>query len=370
MKFTCEKATLFNAISLSSRAVAIKSSIPALEGILVRAGVKLSFSGYNLETGISISVECDIAETGSCVMPSRLFLEIVRKLPDGDVSVSVDEKMRVSIRSGISSFTITALSADEYPELPEVETRNDIVLPQNKLKEMIGGTCFAVSENQVRPVHTGCLFEVEDNTVTTIAVDGYRLALRRWTAEAPFAGKEHFIVPASALREAEKILVDTDEPCKVQIGAKHILFIMGAATLVCRLLEGEFLDWRRVLPQNQPIQLCVSVSKMLDSIDRVSLVISEKLKSPIRCKFGSESVDFRSVSTIGEAHDICSLSGDGQDLEIGFNSRYLMDALRAVPDSECMLELTNGLSPIVMTPCDGSKRYSYMVLPVRLKAGE
>ena len=235
---------------------------------------------------------------------------------------------------------------------------------------MIGGTSFAVSENQARPIHTGCLFEVEDSSITVVAVDGYRLALRRWKSEEPIGRTLKFVVPAAALKEAEKILGDTDEVCTFFLGSKHILFTIGEATLVCRLLEGEFLDWRRVLPQNQPVKLAVNVAKMTESIERVSLIISEKLKSPVRCKFGENTADFRSVSTIGEAHDVCQIAGDGQDMEIGFNCRYLLDALRAIPDAECSFELINGLSPIVMNPCDGSERYSYMVLPVRLKAGE
>ena len=219
------------------------------------------------------------------------------------------------------------------------------------------------------PIHTGCLFEVEDSSITVVAVDGYRLALRRWKSEEPIGRTLKFVVPAAALKEAEKILGDTDEACTFFLGSKHILFTIGEATLVCRLLEGEFLDWRRVLPQNQPVKLAVNVAKMTDSIERVGLIISEKLKSPVRCKFGENTADFRSVSTIGEAHDVCQIAGDGQDMEIGFNCRYLLDALRAIPDAECSLELINGLSPIVMNPCDGSERYSYMVLPVRLKAG-
>ena len=370
MQFTCEKNALVNAVSIASRTVAQKSAIPALEGILIRAGVKLSLSGYNLETGITISLDADIEQTGSCIMPARLFFDIIRKLPDDTVSIRVDEKFRVSIRGGISSFTISAMSPEEYPELPEVESDKGVQLPQNELKAMIGGTSFAVSENQARPIHTGCLFEVEDDSITVVAVDGYRLALRRWKAEEPIGRKLKFVVPAAALKEAEKILGDTDDNCAFYLGTKHILFTIGEATLVCRLLEGEFLDWRRVLPQNQPIRLCVNVAKMTDSIERVGLVISEKLKSPVRCRFGDNTADFRSVSTIGEAHDVCSIAGDGQDMEIGFNCRYLLDALRAIPDAECSLELINGLSPIVMNPCDGSEKYSYMVLPVRLKAGE
>ena len=339
MKFTCEKNALVSAISVASRTVAQKSTIPALEGIYIRAGVKLTLSGYNLETGITISVDAEIQQTGACIMPSRLFFDIIRKLPGDTVSISVDEKFKVSIRGGISSFSITAMSSEDYPELPEVESDKGISLPQNELKAMIGGTSFAVSENQARPIHTGCLFEVEDSSITVVAVDGYRLALRRWKSEEP-------------------------------IGRTLKFFNIGEATLVCRLLEGEFLDWRRVLPQNQPVKLAVNVAKMTDSIERVGLIISEKLKSPVRCKFGENTADFRSVSTIGEAHDVCQIAGDGQDMEIGFNCRYLLDALRAIPDAECSLELINGLSPIVMNPCDGSERYSYMVLPVRLKAGE
>ena len=369
MKFTCEKNALVSAVSVASRTVAQKSTIPALEGIYIRAGVKLTLSGYNLETGITISVDAEIQQTGACIMPSRLFFDIIRKLPDDTVSISVDEKFKVSIRGGISSFTITAMSSEDYPELPEVESDKGISLPQNELKAMIGGTSFAVSENQARPIHTGCLFEVEDTSITVVAVDGYRLALRRWKSEEPIGRTLKFVVPAAALKEAEKILGDTDDPCTFFLGSKHILFTIGEATLVCRLLEGEFLDWRRVLPQNQPVKLAVNVAKMTDSIERVGLIISEKLKSPVRCKFGENTADFRSVSTIGEAHDVCQIAGDGQDMEIGFNCRYLLDALRAIPDAECSLELINGLSPIVMNPCDGSERYSYMVLPVRLKAG-
>jgi len=370
MQFTCEKSALVNAVSIASRTVAQKSAIPALEGILIRAGVKLSLSGYNLETGITISLDADIRETGSCIMPARLFFDIIRKLPDDSVSIRVDEKFRVSIQGGISSFTISAMSPEEYPELPEVESDKGIRMPQNELKAMIGGTSFAVSENQARPIHTGCLFEVEDDSITVVAVDGYRLALRRWKTEEPIGRKLKFVVPAAALKEAEKILGDTDDACTFYLGTKHILFTIGEATLVCRLLEGEFLDWRRVLPKDQPIKLAINVAKMTDSIERVGLVISEKLKSPVRCRFGDNTADFRSVSTIGEAHDVCSIAGDGQDMEIGFNCRYLLDALRAIPDAECSLELINGLSPIVMNPCDGSEKYSYMVLPVRLKAGE
>ena len=370
MTFTCEKALRGAASSVASRTVAPKSAIPSLEGLLVKAGVKVMLTGYNLETGITVGVPADIAEPGECIMPARLFFDIIRKLPDDEVTVSVDESFRVSIRGGISSFTITAMTAEDYPELPDVESEKGIPVPQRELREMISGTIFSASENMARPIHTGCLFEIADESVTVVAVDGYRLALRRYIPEQPLERTVKFVAPAAALKEVEKILDDTDDPAVIYLGTKHILFMIGDATLVCRILEGEFLDWRRVLPQNNPIKVAANVREVTDSIERVSLVISEKIKSPVRCTFGHNTADFRTTSTIGEAHDMCSTAGDGKDLEIGFNSRYLLDALRAVPTPEVSLELINGLSPIVLNPCDGSGKFSYMVLPVRLKAGE
>lgn len=368
MKFTCEKSLLVNAVSIASRTVAQKSAISALEGIYIRAGLHLYLSGYNLETGITVTVPADISEEGECIMPARLFFDIIRKLPDEEVSVSVDSSFKVSIRGGISSFTITALSAEDYPELPDVEFDNAIQIPQRNLRDLISGTIFSVSENQARPIHTGCLFEVEPDSITMVAVDGYRLALRRYYPETSTERTVKFVAPAAALKEVEKILGDTDEPASFTLGRKHILFEMGGVTLVCRILEGDFLDWRRVVPTENPIKLVANCGRLTASIDRVSLITSEKIKSPVRCCFSENSADFRTATTIGAAHDVCELAGDGKELEIGFNCRYLLDALKAVPTEEVTLELSNGLSPIVLTPCDGSGKFAYMVLPVRLKA--
>lgn len=212
MKFTCEKALLVSAISVASRTVAPKSAIPSLEGLLVKAGVKVMLTGYNLETGITVGVPADIAEPGECIMPARLFFDIIRKLPDDEVTVSVDESFRVSIRGGISSFTITAMTAEDYPELPDVESEKGIPVPQRELREMISGTIFSASENMARPIHTGCLFEIADESVTVVAVDGYRLALRRYIPEQPLERTVKFVAPAAALKEVEKILDDTDDP--------------------------------------------------------------------------------------------------------------------------------------------------------------
>ena len=169
------------------------------------------------------------------------------------------------------------------------------------------------------------------------------------------------------MKEVEKILTDCDDNASFTIGPKHILFQIGGATLVCRLLEGDFLDWKRVVPTNCPIKLVANVSDLAASVDRVGLIVSEKYKSPVRCIFSNQVVRMRTNNTIGAAEDQCSIAGDGRELEIGFNVRYLADALRAVPSEEVTLELTNGLSPIVLTPVDDKHDFAYMVLPVRIK---
>ncbi len=367
MRFTCEKSMLVSGLNITGRAVAQKSALSAIEGIFCKAGADLCLTGYNMETAITYSIDAEIAEAGECVLPARLFGDIIRRLPEGLVTVVVDENYKVSIRAGYASFTISAENAEDYPELPEVNASNSISIPQTALKELIGGTIFAVSENQGRPIHTGVKFEVEENAVSAVAVDGFRLARRTYHCENATGKNISFVVPAQGLKEVEKILQDGDEDVAFVLGSKHILFRMGNATLICRLLEGEFLDWRKVVPSNCPIKLVAHVSDLASSIERVGLIVSEKYKSPVRCVFANQELLLKTNTTIGAAEDRCSLAGDGKDLEIGFNVRYLADALRAVPAEEVCLELTNSLSPIVLTPVDEKKDFAYMVLPVRIK---
>ena len=369
MRFTCEKSQLQQGLNIASRTVAQKSSLSVLAGILCKATDSLSLTGYNMETAITYQVEAEVTDIGECILPARLFGDIIRRLPEGPVTVVVDESYKVSIRSGYASFTISAESSEDYPELPEIGTGSSVMIPQNKLKELISGTIFAVSENQGRPIHTGVKFEVSGDSVSAIAVDGFRLARRTWHPDAPTGREMSFVVPAQGLKEVEKIVTDTEDEAAFTLGSKHILFTVGGATLICRLLEGDFLDWRKVVPINCPVNLVANVSDLSASIERVGLIVSVKYKSPVRSVFGDQVVQLRTNTTIGAAEDRCSLAGDGKELEIGFNVRYLADALRVVPSEEVVLELTNGLSPIVLSPADDKYDFAYMVLPVRIKNG-
>ena len=369
MRFTCEKNMLVQGLNIAGRTVAQKSSLSVIEGVLCKAGQGLSLTGYNMETAITYLIDADVSDPGQCILPAKLFGDIIRRLPEGPVTVVVDDNYKVSIRAGFASFTISAESADDYPELPDVGTGKAIRIPQSALKELISGTIFAVSENQGRPIHTGVKFEVKDDAVSAIAVDGFRLARRTFHAEESTGRDLSFVVPAAGLKEVEKILTDSDDNVAFTLGGKHILYQIGNATLVCRLLEGEFLDWRKVVPMNCPIKLIANVSDLASSVERVGLIVSEKYKSPVRCVFSNQVLSMRTNTTIGAAEDRCSIAGDGKELEIGFNVRYLADALKVVPSEEVTLELTNGLSPIVLTPVDDKKDFAYMILPVRIKNG-
>ena len=370
MKFSCEKALLQAAISTTSRAVSPKSSIPALEGILLEAGSDLRLTGYNLETGIRTIVPADIREEGTLVLGARLFGEIVRKLPD-DIVTFQSENYMVNIKCGMSEFNILGTDPEEFPELPTVEYQNSLILPQSRLKAMISQTLFAVSDNESRPIHTGSLFEVDSNGLTIVSVDGYRLALRHEAIDKKEGAETFsFVVPGAALSEVEKICSDVDEPASVTQGARHVMFKVGDTMLVSRRLEGEFLAYRQAIPRNNTIHVEGETRALLSSIDLVSLIISDKLKSPLRCVFDSNLLKISTKTAIGDAYDECPLSGDGGGLEIGFNNKYLMDALKAAPADKVRLELTTGVSPCVILPTEGEENFLYMVLPVRLKAGE
>lgn len=370
MKFSCEKVLLQAAISTTSRAVSPKSSIPALEGILLEAGSDLRLTGYNLETGIRTIVPADIREEGTLVLGARLFGEIVRKLPD-DIVTFQSENYMVNIKCGMSEFNILGTDPEEFPELPTVEYQNSLILPQSRLKAMISQTLFAVSDNESRPIHTGSLFEVDSEGLTIVSVDGYRLALRHESIDKKEGAETFsFVVPGAALSEVEKICSDVDEPASVTQGARHVMFKVGDTMLVSRRLEGEFLAYRQAIPRNNTIHVEGDTRALLSSIDRVSLIISDKLKSPLRCVFDSNLLKISTKTAIGDAYDECPLSGDGGGLEIGFNNKYLMDALKAAPADKVRLELTTGVSPCVILPTEGEENFLYMVLPVRLKAGE
>ncbi len=370
MKFSCEKALLQSAITTSGRAVATKSTIPALEGILLEAENDLRLTGNNLEIGIRTVVPADIQKKGSLVVSARLLGEIVRKLPDDIVLITADDLM-INIKCGMSEFNIMGTPADEFPALPTVEYQNTFEIQQCKLRAMINQTLFAVSGNDSRPVLTGSLFEINDKGLTIVSVDGFRLALRRESIEKKEGAPDFsFIVPGSSLSEAEKICSDVEEIASVTQGSRHVMFKIGDTMLISRRLEGEFMAYEKSIPRNNPIRILGETRALMASIDRVSLIISDKFKSPLRCIFEENILRMDTKTAIGNATDQCVVEGDGGGLEIGFNNKFLMDALRAAPTDKVRLELGTRLSSCVIVPAEGEENFLYMVLPTRLRADD
>lgn len=370
MKFSCEKALLQSAIATSSRATAPKSSIPALEGILLECDSELRLTGYNLETGIRTVVPADVQEAGSLVLSARLFGDIIRRLPDDMVSITT-EGLTVHIQCGVSQFHIQGIDPEEFPELPSVEPLNALVLSQEMLSDMISRTIFAVSQNDGRPILTGSLFEVVEGRLTVVSVDGQRLALRREKLDEAPDQDFSFVVPGVALNEVRSICGDGEESVSITTGARHIVFRIGSTLLVTRRLEGEFLNYRQSITWKSTISLKADVRSLMTSIDRVSLILHDNTKNPLRCIVGENMLYLSSLTAIGSASDQCPVEGSGDDLHIGFNHRFMMDALKAVPSEEAKLLMGTPSTPCIIVPVDqpeGEEDYLFMVLPVRMSA--
>jgi len=214
------------------------------------------------------------------------------------------------------------------------------------------------------------LFETAEGELTIVAVDGYRLALRREALENLDATELSFVVPGTALSEVERIISDREDKISIKLGTKHIIFTIEETTLISRRLEGDFLNYKNSLPQQSKYQFKIEKDELIAAVERVSLIISDKLKSPVRCVFSDGVVRLHSVSALGKASDECVMSGDCENMEIGFNDKYLLEALKAAPADDVRLELNSGVTPCIISPADNSNNFLYMILPVRLKAYE
>ena len=331
MKFTIDKRILTEAVGNLQRAVSTKTSIPALEGILIRTDVeKIILSAYDLEIGMQTELPAIISAPGAIILTARLFSEIVRKSPADDVTVESDDRNTATITSGVSCFTIIGMNAAEFPEFPKITDTDTLRLPANVLKSMIRQTLFAIADSNAKPIHQGSLFKIEDNMLDVVSVDGYRLALRREAIR--FDGSLDFVVPGKTLSEVLKLLRDDD-----------------------------------ALPKDKKTEVTVSTRTLIDSVERVSLLITDRLKSPVRCVFNEDTVKLLCSTTMGRANDQIEAKITGDPLEIGFNNKYLLDALRAAECDEVRLELGGPISPMLVLPKEGDS-FSFLVLPVRLRS--
>lgn len=366
MNIVCDKALLSSAIDGVSKAVTLRSSIPALEGILLKAeGFQLTLTGYDLEMGITTTIEANVRQAGEIVLSAKLLGDMVRRLPSGEVSIYTNESGNATIKGGVAEFDILAMSASDYPDLPTPGADHTLTIKAGMLRGMIEKTLYAVSQDDKKPAHTGELFAIEEDKLTVVALDGYRLAI----VERPVQAEKHIriIIPAKTLTEVNKLLGDDEDDVRISANRRFVVFNSGNYTILSRLIEGEFLNYANVIPNGCKTRVVLETRDFIDTIERASLIITERLKNPLRILFdASGKVTVRCQTNLGKVVDEFSAQVEGDPVEIGFNNRYLLDALRNARCEKVVLELSGPLSPVKILPEEGSD-FIYLVLPVRFK---
>ena len=365
MKFVCETQKFSEICSNVQRSVSSKSTIPSIEGILITTTENsVTVTGYDLEVGVITSIPATVSEQGSIILNAKILCDILKTLPSPQVSIESDERMTTKIKSGEAEFSLIGINSNEYPELPSVNSTFPIVVNGLVLKDMIRKTIFAAAENDSKIVHTGVRFEISDNLIRLVAVDGFRLAIRN--EKIDYIGDEQiFVVPKKALNEIIK-LVNDDAPVSMNIGKRHIVFEINNYIIVSRLLDGEFLNYMSAISINETTTVNVNTRLLISSIERASLVITDRTKSPIRCIFDDDMIKISSITTIGAANDRLPAQINGNKIEIGFNNRFLIDALRVCDTDEVKIKLASPVLPIIIEPKEGDS-FLFLVLPVKLK---
>ena len=366
MKIICNTSLLAEACNIVQRGVPQKSTLPATEGIYLQAkNSVLTLTGYDLEVGITTEIECTSEVEGKIVLNARLLCDILRRLPSQSVTINCDSHNLCKITSGEAEFSLVGIPADDYPELPTVSGGIPFSIKQGILKNMVKQTIFAVAVQDIKPVHKGIKFEVENNNLRLISCDGFRLAIRNEAID--YAGDDMtFVVPAKTLSEVIKLAEDDDAEITFSIGKKFIHFEIGSYKIISRLLEGEFFNYKNAIPSESSTKARVNLKLILDSVERTSLLITSKIKSPVRCVFDDNTIRISSATSLGAATDKIPASIEGKRLEIGFNNTYLTDCLRTVDVDEVNIELSSPVSPIIIKPIEGDN-FIFLIIPMRLK---
>ena len=412
MNIICNRDILNEAVTPALYAISSKSTVQALDGLLLIAdedtGI-LTICGYDLEKGIKVTVSGDgiqIKDGGKIILNAAKFSSIIRNLPEGDVLIETDENFSVNIRSGKSEFIIHGLDAETFPLMPELKGEQNFRISRKILRNMIVSTLFAVANNSSRQALNGALFEIKNNQINVIGVDGNRLALRRSfdgvgnnsdTAEEEL--DLNFIIPGKSLSELLKLIGDSDEPAEIELTRKHVIISFDNIIYFSRLIESEFIDYKRSIKSEPHTTVIINTKSFAESVERASVVMEDKQKTLVKLNFRKEEVNIEnrenagivqitSASTQGKLCDECDIEIFGEELEIGFNHKYLLDALKAVRDEKILLKLESPTKSLVILPYNGdnkddegnnvnidientmdieNSKFLYLVLPVRMR---
>lgn len=365
MKLTCTRNHLMEAISTVQRVVATRSTDPVLDGILLVADQELVLTGYDSETGIEYRMEADISNKGSVVVPAKFLSEVVRKLPDNHVYLEVQDDHVLVIESGNSLFHLRGYSADKYPEIRFIEDESRIVVKQSTLKDMINQTIFAVSSDQSRPILMGLNLICDNEALTLVALDGFRLAVRHESIPG-LNVSANIIIPAKAMGEIARIMSDTDDEVVISPSHNYIIFNKGNVKVVTRLIKGEFLNYKSIIPREADTSLIISPDVLLAAIERASIMIeTDDRRFPVTLNTpNSDTMMIESKTDIGAAKEEIPIALAGDKVEIDFNPRFFIEVLRQIEDDQVMLTFSGSLGPCSIKPEDGEK-FFYLILPLR-----
>ncbi|MCD7728108.1 MAG: DNA polymerase III subunit beta [Ruminococcus sp.] len=368
MTIICKSNELYEAIVNVSKAVFKKSTLLVLEGIKINVKeTSVELTGYDLEIGIQTEISASSTGTGQFVVNARLLGEMIKKMNSEDVTLEVIDNQQIKVYGGDTEYTIMYMNAVEFPTLPTVSDDAEVFeISQPVLKSMINQTIFAVAQTDAKPVLKGELFEIDNNKLTVVAIDGYRLAVRDETIK--YDGQNKMIIPSKALYEISKLLKDDDElTAKIFISRKHVIFEFSGYTVYSRLIEGEFHNYKGSIPDSENTEVIIDKKEFINSLERASILINERIKSPVRCVFNNGALSISCVTSIGKINDKISADITGPMMEIGFNCKFLLDPLKVIEEDKVKLLMNGGNLPMKIVPVNG-EGYTFLVLPVRLKS--
>lgn len=364
MKFICEKHKLQDGIMIVQKAITGKTTMPILEGIYIKAdSTGLTLIGSDMDLSIETKVEAQVENEGSIVIDSKIFGEIIRKLPDANVSIEILENDTVQITCEKSVFNVVYMNPDEYPELPKVDQDKKVKVPQNILRNMIKSTSFAIAQDETRPILQGVLFELKDKKLNLVALDGYRLAIKSEFLDNDF--DVEVVIPGKTLNEVSKIMEDSDDEVEITFTNNHILFNLSSTKIISRLLEGNFVNYNSLLPQEYKILINLDREELQNGIERASLMAKEGNTNLIKLEILEDTMVITSNSQLGKVREEVAINLQGEPMQIAFNSKYLLDVLKSMEDNSVLLEMTSSVTPCVIKGKDDNS-YKYLVLPVRL----
>ena len=366
MIFSVERQKLLDAVSKLQRVVGAKTSMPVLEGILISAEQgKVTLISYNLEMGMKKEIYAKCDETGDIVINARLLADILRRMNGLQVEISSDSRLNCHIKCGEATFDIMGMAAEDFPEMPTVGNGKNIIIDGTVISEMVKGTFFATAQNEgAKPILTGINVTINEGIMQFVAIDGYRLAIRKHKVD--ISDNFSFIISGRAIGEAVKLIDEETEKVQINVGERLISFNINGYDFISRLLEGEFVNYKKTIPAEHMQRVVVNTRELINTVERVSLLISESFSTPVRCYFNELNVVFTCATSMGRATETFNTKVEGDSFEIGLNSRYLLEALKAAESEQVQILFNGPNNGVLIEPLEGDD-FKYMIMPMRLR---